>query len=62
MSLSSLLISIYIAVYMKFPKDGDKDNEIAEFVNSLPYFKNLTINEVVSVFNLMTVDFFRACF
>jgi len=40
---------IYIAVYMKFPKDGDKENEIAQLVNSIPYFKTLTINEVVSI-------------
>lgn len=31
---------------MKFPKDGDKENEIAQLVNSIPYFKTLTINEV----------------
>lgn len=49
-SLSTLLVFIYIAVYMKFPKDGDKENEIAQLVNQIPYFKMLTINEVVSVF------------
>lgn len=48
MSLSSLLIAIYISVYMKFPKDGDKDNEIAELVNKIPVFDKLTIFEVVS--------------
>jgi hypothetical protein len=48
-SITSLLICIYISVYMKFPKEGDKDNEVAEFIKSIPWFSNLTINEIAVI-------------
>jgi hypothetical protein len=31
---------------MRFPKEGEKDNELAEIIRSIPLFKNLTINEL----------------
>lgn len=48
MSLTSLLIAIYITVYMKFPKEGDRDNEIAELLKKvkLPFLPDLTIFEM----------------
>lgn len=50
MSTTSLLVSIYILIYMKLPKDAGKDNELAEFLNSLNFLGNLTINELVRFF------------
>jgi hypothetical protein len=54
-STTSLLISIYILIYMKLPKDGGKDNELAEFLNGLNFLGNLTINELVSTSDLTRV-------
>jgi len=46
-SITSLLICIYLTIYMKFPKEGsDKDNDLVEFIRSIRFFDNLTINEV----------------
>jgi hypothetical protein len=50
--MTSLLVAIYISVSMKFPKDGDKDNELAEIINKVPFFKNLTISEIVTTLAL----------
>jgi hypothetical protein len=43
---------------MSFPKEGDTDNEVAEFVKSIPYFENLTIYEV----NMILMSFFSNFF
>ena len=40
---------------MKLPKDGGKDNELAEFLNGLNFLGNLTINELVSASDLTRV-------
>lgn len=37
---------MYIAVYIKFPKEGDHDNELAEWINSLKLTKTITIYEI----------------
>jgi len=34
---------------MRFPKEGDKDNEIAELIKRIPWLSNLTINEVAVI-------------
>ncbi|TNV79618.1 hypothetical protein FGO68_gene14645 [Halteria grandinella] len=44
-SMTSLLLAIYTSVYMRFPKEGDRDNDLAALVNGLPFLQNLTIHE-----------------
>ena len=44
---------------MKFPKEGDRDNEIAEFINSLPFFHNLTINEISMILMMFYNNLFH---
>jgi hypothetical protein len=43
---------------MSFPKEGDTDNEVAEFIKTIPYFENLTIYEV----NMILMSFFSNFF
>lgn len=59
-SLTSLLIAIYITVYMKFPKEGDKDNELAELLNKIqiPHISNLAIFEVATLVQLTFSNLF----
>jgi hypothetical protein len=44
---------------MKFPKEGDKDNDIAEWINRIPYFDNLTINEVSMLLMMLFSNLFH---
>ena len=43
---------------MKFPKEGEKDNDLAEFIRSIRFFDNLTINEV----SILLMMFFNNLF
>lgn len=42
-----MLIGIYFGVYMKMPREGNKDNFIVEFLNEKQIFINLTFEEIV---------------
>lgn len=53
-SMTSLLIAIYVSVYMRFPRENDKDNELAALLDSLPFLQNLTIHEKA---NLLVATF-----
>lgn len=48
-SMTSLLLAIYISVYMRFPRENDHDNELATLLNSLPFLTYLTIHEKASL-------------
>lgn len=55
-----MLICIYLTIYMKFPKEGgDKDNDLAEFIRSIRFFDNLSINEVSTLLMLFFNNLFH---
>ena len=43
---------------MKFPREGERDNDLAEFIRSIRFFDNLTINEV----SILLMMFFNNLF
>ena len=58
-SITSLLICIYMTIYMKFPRESDKDNDLVEVIRSVRYFDNLTINEVSTLLMMFFSNLFH---
>eukprot|EP00347_Sterkiella_histriomuscorum_P018804 403344113 len=58
-SLTSLLIAIYVSVYMKMPKEGDMDNQIADYLNENRIFMNLTYHEIFQMLRIIFQNLFH---
>jgi hypothetical protein len=57
--MTSLLLAIYVSVYMRFPKEGDKDNDLAALVDALPFLQNLTIHEKATLLSVTFGNLFQ---
>ena len=54
-TLTTLLIALYVCVYIKFPKEGEKDNDIVEMLKDFHMIGMLTYHEIVRILLILNI-------